>query len=126
MLVKNDFHKVHYELLQAEKETGETFSKFMGKGSTHKIYMFNNGYGASVINGSMSFNHPELAVIYFENWVKPYRSKKKRLKKKALKRAGNFELTYSTSITNDVKRYDDEKELQRDLARIAKFIGWER
>ena len=122
MKVFDGFHPAHFESEKYERVTGRTLSPdISGKGSTQKIYMFPNGYGASVVQGFMSFGVPELAVIFFERPVKLYRSKKKRLKKKAYKNAGGFHLTYDTPITNDVKRYSDLKELQRDLNRIAKL-----
>jgi hypothetical protein len=121
MLMKNDFHSVHYEALKMEKMGHVMPKEFSGKGSTQKLYMFDNGYGASVIQGFMSWGVPELAVIHFNNWIKLRRSKKKRLKKKMLKQAGGFHLDYSTPITNDIKRYTDHKELQRDLDTISKL-----
>lgn len=120
MLVIKDFHKVHYDVVALEKKTGREFPD-MGKGSTQKVYMFRNGYGASVVNGFMSFGHDELAVIYFHKPYKMYRSKTKRLKKKMLKQAGNWNISYSTPITNDVKRYADKQELNRDLQLISKL-----
>lgn len=120
MLVMKDFHKVHYEVEALEKKTGKSFSD-MGKGSTQKIYMYKNGYGASVINGFMSFGLDELAVLYFHNPYKVYRSKTKRLKKKMLKQAGNWSLSYSTDVTNDVKRYENHIELNKDLMLISKL-----
>jgi hypothetical protein len=121
MLMKNDFHSVHYEALKMEKMGHVMPEEFSGKGSTQKLYMFDNGYGASVIQGFMSWGVPELAVIHFNNWIKLRRSKKKRLKKKMLKQAGGFHLDYSTPVTSDIKRYTDHKELQRDLDTISKL-----
>ncbi|MDA1509611.1 hypothetical protein ORN01_25280 [Bacillus cereus] len=120
MLVQKDFHKVHYEVQALEKKTGKEFPS-MGKGTTQKIYMFSNGYGASVINGYMSFGLDELAVLYFHKPYKMYRSKTKRLKKKMLKQAGESSLSYSTPITDGVKRYGDKKELATDLFLISKL-----
>lgn len=120
MLVLKDFHKVHYEVVELEKKTGRDFSD-MGKGSTQKIYMYKNGYGASVVNGYMSFGHDELAVLYFHNPYKVYRSKTKRLRKKMLKQAGDWSLSYSTPITSDVKRYSNHMELNKDLMLISKL-----
>ncbi len=120
MLVQKDFHKVHYDVVALEKKTGKEFPA-MGKGTTQKIYMFSNGYGASVINGYMSFGHDELAVLYFHNPFKMYRSKTKRLKKKMIKQAGEGSLSYSTPITSEVKRYSDKQELSRDLQLISKL-----
>lgn len=122
MKMRDDFHKSHYEALSAEKRGFPmTFLNDL-KGSTQKIFMYPNGYGASVVQGFMSHGVPELAVIYFENTVK-IRSHKKRLKKKALKKAGGFHLSYDTPVTCDVKRYHDgdEKELQRDLNSISRL-----
>lgn len=118
MLVSDKFHSVHYEALEIEEKTGEAS---MFKGSTHKIHIFANGYGASIISGAISFGRDELAVIHFENPFKIKRSRTKRLKKKLLKQAGNFDLTYDTPITNDVKRYDDHRELQRDINLISRL-----
>jgi len=120
MLVQKDFHKVHYEAIEIEKRLGKTMLS-SGKGSTQKVYMFKNGYGASVVNGFMSFGHDELAVLYFHNPYKMYRSKTKRLKKKMLKQAGDWSLSYSTPITSDVKRYFYKKELNHNLQLISKL-----
>lgn len=119
MKVFDDYHEVHYDAIRMEQLGLRT--RIDMKGSTHKIYMFDNGYGASVINGFMSFNMPELAVIHFNNWIKVRRTKTKRMKKKMLKQAGGYEMTYSTVITGDVKRYSDMSELTRDLNRISKL-----
>lgn len=118
MRIKNGFHDVHYEALRFEKMTGK---ESFGKGSTHKMYMFSNGYGASVINGFMSNGLPELAVLRFDQKIRVKRSCPKRLKKKLIKRAGYWELDYSTPVTSDVKRYIGEDELTRDLNRISKL-----
>lgn len=126
MKILDTFHPVHYEAEMLEKTLSKDFDRsplLQGKGSTQKIYAFPNGYGASVINGFMTFGSEELAVIFFENPVKFYRSKKKRFRKKLLKQLGQHHITYDTPITSDVNRYDDPKELQRDLTRISKLKG---
>ncbi|MCU4863151.1 hypothetical protein OB981_24255 [Bacillus cereus] len=120
MLVINDFHQVHYDVVALEKKTGKEFPS-MGKGSTQKVYMYKNGYGASVVKGYMSYDLNELAVLYFHKPYKMYRSKTKRLKKKMLKQAGNWDITYSTPVTNDVKRYENHIELNKDLMLISKL-----
>lgn len=120
MLLYKDFHKVHYDVVALEKKTGKEFPD-MGKGSTQRIYVFQNGYGASVVNGYMSFGHDELAVIYWDEVPKLYRSKTKRLKKKLCKKLLVHHVTYSTPITSDVKRYSDHTELNKDLIRISKL-----
>jgi hypothetical protein len=119
MKVFDDFHPVHYDAVRMEK-LGLPVRIDM-KGSTHKIYMFQNGYGASVVNGYMSMGIPELAVIHFNNWIKIRRMKTKRMKKKMFKQSGGYEMTYSTVISNDVKRYDDMNELTKDLNRISRL-----
>ena len=122
MKLFDGLHLLHYQAERIEKLTGRTFSpEVSGKGSTQKIFMYSNGYGASVVQGFMTFGLPELAVLHFEKPVRPYRTKSKRLKKKALKKAGGYDLTYSTPITDNVKRYKDIRELQRDLNKIAKL-----
>ncbi|MDE1381183.1 hypothetical protein [Bacillus licheniformis] len=122
MKVYDGFHPVHFESVRLEKLTGHVMSKeYSGIGSTQKIYMFSNGYGASVVQGFMSMGLPELAVLHFNKPVKLIRSKKKRHKKKLLSKAGGYSLSYSTPITNDVKRYTDNKELQKDLNRLSKY-----
>jgi hypothetical protein len=113
------FHHIHKEVVKAEKRTGKDFS-MLGKGSTQKIFMFKNGYGASVVKGCFTFNLDELAVLKFDNPVS-IRSKKKRLKKKALKKAGDYKLLYNTPIADDIKRYIDQNELNMDLTLISKF-----
>lgn len=118
MKMKDCFHKIHYTAVKAKRNSNISVE---GEGSTHKIFMFSNGYGASVVQGFMSFDVPELAVICFENPTKLCRSKKKRIKKKFLKKAGAWGLIYSTPITNDIKRYDNNRELQQDLAKISKL-----
>jgi hypothetical protein len=119
MKVFDDFHPVHYDALRMEK-LGLPVRIDM-KGSIHKIYMFDNGYGASVVNGYMSMGIPELAVIHFNNWIKIRRTKSKRMKKKMFKQSSGYEMVYSTVITSDVKRYDDVSELTKDLNRISKL-----
>jgi hypothetical protein len=119
MKVFDDFHPVHYDAVRMEK-LGLPVRIDM-KGSTHKIYMFQNGYGASVVNGYMSMGMPELAVIYFNNPVKIRRRKTKRMRKKMFKQSGGYDISYSTEIASDVKRYDDMKELTNDLNRISKL-----
>jgi hypothetical protein len=119
MKVFDDFHPVHYDAVRMEK-LGLPVRIDM-KGSTHKIYMFQNGYGASVVNGYMSMGIPELAVIHFNNWIKIRRTKTKRMRKKMFKQSGGYEMVYSTVITSDVKRYDDMSELTRDLNRISRL-----
>lgn len=121
MKMIDDFHKVHYETLKAEKLGIHFPEEFSGKGSTQKIFMFNNGYGASVVQGFMSYGLPELAVIHFNNSIRLRRSKKKRIKKKYYKMTGGFHLSYDTPITSDIKRYTDQSELQRDLYAISKL-----
>jgi hypothetical protein len=119
MKIFDGYHEVHYDAIKMEKLGVKT--RIDMKGSTQKIYIFDNGYGASVINGFMSFNLPELAVIHFNNWIKLRRTKSKRMKKKMLKQTGGYDVTYSTPITNDVKRYYDMKELTKDLDAISKL-----
>lgn len=122
MKVYDGFHPVHHEAMRLERLTGHVVSKELsGIGATQKIYMFGNGYGASVIHGFMSMGVPELAVLQFHRVVKLIRSKKKRHKKKMLSKAGGYSLCYDTPIANDVKRYTDAKELQRDLNRLANY-----
>lgn len=69
-------------------------------GGTQKIYRFDNGYGASVINSYMSYG-TELAVIKFID-----------------EDNDRFNLTYSTPITDDVIGYLTESELEDTLGRI--------
>jgi hypothetical protein len=123
MKIVDKMHHVHFEAVRMEKagHLRNFPAEDFGKGATQKVFVFDNGYGASVVNGFMSFGLDELAVLIFDNPVKPYRSRKKRLRKKYAKKVGNYSLTYDTPITSDVKRYDDHKELQRDLNRIARL-----
>lgn len=84
-------HPIDIELEEAQKD-GEVYS-LIGKGSTHKLYKFPNGYGASIATGSFTFNLPELAMIKFDDM-------------------GSY------SLVGDVERFYDEAELYRVIERI--------
>jgi hypothetical protein len=66
-------------------------------GGTQKLYKFDNGFGASVINNAYSYGQ-ELAVIKWDDDV--------------------FDLTYETPITDDVIGYISDEELIKVLDKI--------
>jgi hypothetical protein len=71
---------------------------------TRTLYKFPNGYGANVISGELFYTndtHPyELAVVRFTS------------------EGGEYEIDYSTPITNDVVPYLDEQGLHDTLVQI--------
>ena len=73
-------------------------------GGTQKVYKFENGYGASVIEGG-TYTYgaeeglQELAVLKF-------------------KEAGDYSLCYDTEITDDVLGYLTEQDVKDLLERI--------
>ncbi|WP_144472797.1 hypothetical protein [Bacillus pumilus] len=123
MKIIDTFHPVHYESEEIERLglLKDFSADKYGKGSTKKIYAFKNGYGASVVNGFMTQGLDELAVITFGNNVKFHRARKKRLRKKLFKSLGDYEVVFNTPITDGVKRYTENKDLQQDLSKIEKL-----
>lgn len=69
-------------------------------GGIQAVVRFSNGYGASVVNHSFSYG-VELAVLNF-NSADPW----------------DFNLDYSTPVTDDVIGYLDENTLRATLAQI--------
>jgi len=73
-----------------------------------KLYMFENGYGASVIKTSISYGHEEhlweLAVLTFNNLD-----------------IDDYTLTYDTYITDDVIGYLNNNKVQETLNKIRKL-----
>lgn len=71
-------------------------------GGPHKVYKFPNNYGASVIKNEWSYGGKdglwEVGVILFDG--------------------DNYELTYSTPITNDVLGYLTDEEVCETLEQI--------
>lgn len=71
-------------------------------GGPHKVYKFPNNYGASVIKNPYSYggeqNLWEVGVVFFDE--------------------DNYELTYSTPITNDVLGYLSDEEVENTLEQI--------
>lgn len=79
-------------------------------GGVQKIFVFPNGYGASVIRHPFSYGGAddlwELAVVKFEDPSNPHR----------------FRLTYDTPITDDVIGHLSDMEVEILLDRI-KLLG---
>lgn len=77
-------------------------------GGIQKIFSFPNGYGASVVKHSFSYGGSsglwELAVLKI-NSVKPL----------------DFDLCYTTPITNDVIGHLDDEEVQEKLRAISEL-----
>ena len=75
-----------------------------GMGGTQKIYRFDNGYGASVVNFQFSYGGSdgkwELAVIKYKGDTDKY------------------SIDYSTGITDDVMGYLSDDEVQDVLEQI--------
>jgi len=71
----------------------------------HSIYKFNNNYGASVINNSMSYGGDkglyEIAVLEFDDDVSS--------------------ICYDTNITDNVIGYLTKSEVNKLLTRISKL-----
>ncbi len=78
------------------------YSENQLNGGTQKVYKFPNGYGASVVQSPFSYGGSEglweLAVIDFDG--------------------GDWVLTYSTPITDDVIGRIDQLEVNEILERI--------
>jgi hypothetical protein len=72
-------------------------------GGIQKIYKFDNNYGASVVNHSGSYGSDrglwELAVLFFES-------------------DDDWDLCYTTPITNDVMGYLEEARVEEILVEI--------
>ena len=70
---------------------------------TQYVFKFDNGYGASVIKGEYTYGHEddqwELAVIIFDEY-------------------DNYELCYTTEITNDVIGWLSDEEVRNTLQKI--------
>jgi len=64
---------------------------------TQRIIRFNNGYGASIVNHSFSYG-TEMAVIRFNG-----------------SNIDNFDLCYTTPITDDVLGHLSEEDVERYL-----------
>lgn len=71
-------------------------------GGPHKVYKFPNNYGASVVKHKYSYGGKdglwEVGVIFFYG--------------------DDYELTYSTPITNDVLWYFTDEEVENTLEQI--------
>ncbi len=73
-----------------------------GMGGTQDLYRFENGYGASVIKGSLgSYGGYELAVLVWDGEGEE-----------------DFHLTYDTPVTDDVEGYLDDAKAAELLAEI--------
>lgn len=75
-------------------------------GGEQRLYRFDNGYGASVVKfpGTLGFNHDlwELAVIFWYN-------------------DEDYQLVYTTDITDDVIGHLSEKDVEDILKRIKEL-----
>lgn len=79
-----------------------TFKPYKTKtslGGPQRLYRFENGYGASVVNNWAS-RGTEMAVIKWRD-------------------SDSFRLVYDTPITDDVINYMDEAEVEETLRRIS-------
>ena len=81
-----------------------------GLGGRQRIYRFDNGYGASVVQGSVTYGGDaslfELAVIRFQGESNE-----------------EFTLVYDTPITDDVEGYLDPEDVRRLLDLIEALPG---
>lgn len=78
-------------------------------GGTQTLYKFDNNYGASVIRGGKyAYGGLELAVIIHTNPLDP---------------DDGWELTYDTSITDDVVGYLTEEDIPLLLEQIRNLPG---
>ena len=68
-------------------------------GGFQKIYRFENGYGASVVNHNFSYGLELAVIIFYEN-------------------SDRFKLCYDTEITSDVIGYLTENKLNKLLKDI--------
>lgn len=103
-------HAVHKEALMFEKETG---TESLLKGTTHVIYRFPNGYGASIINGqTISQGLHELYVKKFPKYPHNRYPRTKRLRKKYGR--GEF--------IGEPKRYATLEELEQRLNEIKQSM----
>jgi hypothetical protein len=75
-------------------------------GKIQKVYEFENGFGASVIKGPHTYGGPEglweIGVIIF-------------------KEGGQWNLTYNTSVTDDVLGHLDDDEVNQYLNEIKEL-----
>ena len=82
-------------------EPSEVFAHKLG--GTHKIYRFDNGFGASVVRFPYSYGYEdglwELAVVIIDG--------------------DDWHLTYDTPVANDVLGHLTEEEVQQILGQIA-------
>lgn len=78
--------------------TFEPFETKTHMGGTQRVYRFENGYGASVVNHAYSYG-TELAVLKWDG--------------------NKFELTYDTPITSDVIGHLSESDVEELLERIS-------
>lgn len=91
-------------------ETFKTFKNRELNGGIQYVVRFKNNYGASIVQHSFSYgkddNLWELAVIIYE---------------KDAKDDFNFELCYSTEITDDVIGFLSEEEVNEIVGKIEKL-----
>lgn len=81
-------------------------------GGTQRLVTFTNGWGASIVKGPYTYGGPEglyeLAVLAFND-------------------ENDYDISYTSGITNDVEGYLTPEDVEALLVRIAELprrLGW--